>query len=648
MNYYNSEPYKSIFDSKFYIPQGSLSAPTSIQTANQLAEVNARLNAGVSGVDLAPINPEVFEQIPKEHFKEINRLAKLSNATASLHGPVVDLAGFSQNKYDKELRKQTEEQLNYFIDRDHDLNPEGNTQINFHINTSIPGEIWKKATAEEKKDLNEKEVKELLEREMKSGRLKEDELRRIEQGEIKEAMGIVNVETGDLSLLRYEIKDTPRGKVIYTPEKRLESFNQTEWDKEKLRIFELQKQKEERETMLANNAQKYEFLEVKNKQEILSYEEKVELSRLRNASAIMQGHIIEINSHIETAINEMYNKSKKYSNPEEYKQTREKLKEQFEPIKDFYDKEKGLIDEFERARKARNEEKMSHIQEEYKNLENSKEETSKRLINYVNVLPTPDTWVPTNKLALEKTSETVANSAFAAFKKFGEHTPMITLENYQQDLTLGNADDLRNTIEKSRSMFAEKLASEKGISKSEARATAEKLIGVTWDVGHINFLRRKGYSEEEKLKQTKTIAPYVKQLHITDNFGFSDAHLPPGMGNSPIAQQLDILKRAGFKFEGDEAKGRVIIESGAFVQHFKENPHLYALEAFSSPLYTMKATPSWYQIRDTQGAYAIGLGNIYPEVHFRDVYGGGFASVPRELGGQFPGEKSRFAGTPNT
>ena len=67
--YYNAEPYKSVFDSKFYVPAGSLSSVTSVETANQLAEVNARLNAGVYGVDLALIDPRVINLIPKQHFE---------------------------------------------------------------------------------------------------------------------------------------------------------------------------------------------------------------------------------------------------------------------------------------------------------------------------------------------------------------------------------------------------------------------------------------------------------------------------------------------------------------------------------------------------------------------------------------------------
>jgi len=119
--------YNTSMDSEFNVPQSSLAATTSIQTANQLAEATARLNAGVEGIDLSVIDPNLFEQIPEEHFKEINRLMKLSDAKATLHGPIVDLAGFTQQNWSELQRQDTEKQVVSFMDRAYQLDPEGNT-----------------------------------------------------------------------------------------------------------------------------------------------------------------------------------------------------------------------------------------------------------------------------------------------------------------------------------------------------------------------------------------------------------------------------------------------------------------------------------------------------------------------------------------
>ena len=66
----------------------------------------------------------------------------------------------------------------------------------------------------------------------------------------------------------------------------------------------------------------------------------------------------------------------------------------------------------------------------------------------------------------------------------------------------------------------------------------KKFIGATWDMGHINMLKKQGFTNKEIIRETKKIAPYVKHVHITDNFGFDDSHLSPGMGNVPIKKVM--------------------------------------------------------------------------------------------------------------
>ena len=184
------------------------------------------------------------------------------------------------------------------------------------------------------------------------------------------------------------------------------------------------------------------------------------------------------------------------------------------------------------------------------------------------------------------------------------------------------------------------------MNKDEADKIAEKLIGVTWDVGHINFLRKYGYDEEKVKEETRKIAPYIKQVHITDNFGFNDAHLPPGMGNAPIKEEMEIIAKEMRKKGLEFKKGSVIVEAGAFVAQFKESPHPYTLEYFESPLYTYKTQPYWKDIWETEGKYGLGYGQILPEQHFA-MYGAGFSNLPTDLGGPINQDRSRFAGTPN-
>lgn len=636
--------YKGTLDSQYYVPQSALSAPTSVQTANQLSEATSRLNAGVLGVDLAPINPEIFEQIPKQHFKEINRLMEMNDAKASLHGPIVDLAGFSQQRHDELLRKQTEKQVEYFVDRAHDLDPKGNTPINFHINTAIPGESWRKLSKDEVKAEG---IDKLSKQELEGRGISK------ERGygyEVNERMGIVNQDTGQLNVIDREVKHFPGGEEVWTPERRLMSLNKTQWDEEKLRILEFQRYKGEVMDRLTRLEQQAIPLRVARDKMVLSEDEKKRLKEIEGSIALHQQHMAEFDTHVQTGLSELHHKLQYV--PEKYKNKVDDLmKDVRQDFKVVDRKFNSLVNQYQnKLDKANTEQDKLKVLQDFSR--ESTQITEKPLrdlqLKLGNVgasggIPSPELWTSTNKIAKDKTAETLSNVVFNAYKKYKSKTPLITLENYYQDLTLGSAKDMKATVEETRDLFSKKLVKEFGMSEERAKREAEKTIGVTWDVGHINVMRKHGYSEKEILKELKKVAPMVKQLHITDNFGFTDAHLPPGMGNAPIGKELEALKKKGFKFE----KGNVIVESGSFVAQFKENPHLYAAEYFGSSLYTEKRAPYWPEMWETEGVYGLGYGPIFPEVHFREMYGAGFSNLPISLGGQAGEDRSRFAGTPN-
>lgn len=153
------------------------------------------------------------------------------------------------------------------------------------------------------------------------------------------------------------------------------------------------------------------------------------------------------------------------------------------------------------------------------------------------------------------------------------------------------------------------------------------------------MLRKAGFTEEDIIKETKKIMPFVKHVHITDNFGYSDSHLPPGMGNVPIKQFREELEKQGYS-------GRAIMEIGGWAQHFPtEGAYLPILTGIESPLYKMEAPPYWSEISNRAGSYYAGLGEIYPQQH-HEMYGSSFTTLPQELGGQAPSNKSRFSDTP--
>ena len=154
------------------------------------------------------------------------------------------------------------------------------------------------------------------------------------------------------------------------------------------------------------------------------------------------------------------------------------------------------------------------------------------------------------------------------------------------------------------------------------------------------MLRKTGFNEKDLIEETKKIAPLVKHVHLTDNFGYSDSHLAPGMGNVPIKKILKELEKTG---RLDEM--RKIVEAGGFVQHFKQSPHSWTLQAMGSPIYGMKEGPSWNHSVVPSGGYFGGYGTLNPQQH-HSIYGAGFTTMPVELGGQMQGGQSRFDGAP--
>lgn len=244
---------------------------------------------------------------------------------------------------------------------------------------------------------------------------------------------------------------------------------------------------------------------------------------------------------------------------------------------------------------------------------------------------------------IDKSSETFANVALKAFldkdigNKNPDKTPIISIENPPAGAALSRAEELRRLIEESRKKFVEK-AKEKGIAESEAKKAAEKIIGATWDVGHINMLRKYGYTSEEIEEQTRKIAKLVKHVHLSDNFGLEHTELPMGMGNVPIDRILKELEKAGVSPEK-------VIEAGNWYEHFKTIPIRETLGELGAPIYTMRMPPYWSQTAQLQQGYFAGYGTVFPEQHY-SIYGGGFSQLPAELGGQIQQKTSRFSGTP--
>lgn len=574
-----SPKYGNIFDDNYRINPRSLGMTTDPRTANVIRDVSTKLNMGVKQIELALVSPEVFDAVPKQQLKEINRLSKITGVDVSMHGPVVDSAGMTQQGFSEVNRENAERKISEVLIRSHELNPNGNIPVTFHSAEGIQGSEWK--------TLGEKG--------------KEREFKRIIA---------VDKDTGKMTQLEEEkrfIPGGPGGKIVektYSPEDNLKMQNDTEWDNKLSQLFF---NKERADEILEQNQVQIQHLMQDINEKRINFED---LTPTQQSALIKVKDAENYLSEINRSANVIFSKAYEFGNPEQ----KEKLKILSEKYAKDLKKNAGDIAGESRA-------------------------MHKLLIN----LQTPENglapemWEPIEKFAVDKSSETFGNAAFNAYKKFGDKAPILSIENPPVGFALSTGEDLKNLVEASRKKFAEQAVKEKGMSQSEAERLAKKFIGATWDVGHINMLRKQGFGNKEIIKESEKIAPFVKHVHLSDNFGFEHTELPMGMGNVPMKEIMEKLGKEGFD-------AKKIIEAGSWWTHFRTPPFKETLEAFGSPIYGMNMAPYWNQNLGLQQDYSPGYGLMLPQVHY-ETFGSGFSRLPSELGGQRPGaEGSRMSG----
>ena len=632
--------YEGSMDSKYYFSASKIGATASTQVANQIGELNSRLNQGLKAVELGTMNQRLLDQVPKEHFTEIKRMADLTGAEPSLHAPIqdLDLAGFTQQGWDSNQRKRSVEQLKGVVEKAHLMDPDGNVPITIHAGT-FPSQKW------EKKGLMDEEGK--------------------PAPDTRSEMMIINEQTGEIRPTKYRerMRIGKEAPEAWTPQRQMDNTNRTSWDQEKFQILQWKKIMNENDDRTMKNLVQENYprlIEKAKRGEPLGTGENQKLAQLESVKNENTAFKSETYQNIRSAVEDMYERFKKYpyekgNRAEQHKFYEEQIYPKFKKdldkgeakIEKIESKYHEVTKEINDAQKAKNRGKVSELKQEREKIvdklnQNIYEQTE-MAAKAVEEMPAPKTWQSVDEFAKKETSTSVAEAALDSYKKYGKNSPMLLLENVYPEFSLSRADDLKETIDKSQEKFVKKLREEKNISKTEAKEIAKKIIGVTWDVGHIYMLRKSGYSDEDIRKEAATIAPHVKHIHLTDNFGFEDSHLPPGLGDVNIKDQLRAIEKA----QGEKAFGehRGIVEAGEFVANYKEVPHLYALAHLGSPLYSEDAAPYWHEAWDVHGSYAGGYGEMMPQKYF-DLYGApGFSQLPAALGGggQGGGERGRFA-----
>ena len=567
------------------IPAHQLGLTTDPRVANQIAALSQSLNQGVSVMEIGTLSPQVFETIPKQHFAEMRRKAKLAGAQVTLHAPIqgTDPSGFGQQGYDESNRLVVERQLKDVIDKAAEIDDKGNMPITIH-GSNAAGSTFKYIK-------NEKGERE----------------------KVTEMLVAVDRETGQLRPIKGDTKYYPElgvQKKEYTPEKQLENANRTMWEDQ---IDKIQFQKVNVDNILSKIPREAQMMALKASEDEDYFKQlgPNEKNLVLNTYSA-KNYLDDIHRNLNATFSKAYELG-----TEEQRKELEKLSNEFakslygiDPVK----VKRGNLSEEEKI-------KMSQTYNDFQNQANAMQIFAEKLKEVQ-----PKLLESIEQFSIDKAAETFSNVAMYAYKKKGEKAPSLSIENLYQEMGFSQGEDLKNLVENSRNKFIEKLKKEKNISDSEAKKIAAKLIGVTFDVGHLNISKKYGYNDEDLVKEAEKVKKYVNKVHLTDNFGFNDTHLPPGMGNVPFQALLEALGEEG-------AKAIKINEVGGWFEHFKSSPFPQMLEAYGSPIYSTGTGPYWSQAGGFQQSYLETYGQMLPSTNYQ-MFGAGFSQLPQNLGGQ--------------
>lgn len=136
----------------------------------------------------------------------------------------------------------------------------------------------------------------------------------------------------------------------------------------------------------------------------------------------------------------------------------------------------------------------------------------------------------------------------------------LAIENLPQPQMYGShVRELWEIIERSRGKLSSRLQ-KRGYSRSESNRLANEYIGATLDIAHLYLFKafyRGNAFHGWLVSQTKDLARkgVIFDLHLSDNRGLDDDHLPLGEGNIPFREVLTVLADTGYS-------GYVVIEAG--------------------------------------------------------------------------------------
>jgi hypothetical protein len=590
-----------------YNPAAGIGIATDPRTANQLKEASNKLNTGATTLEVSSVSPNVFEAIPKEHFTELNRLRKLvgKNVELTLHAPFVEPSGLTKRGWNPAERVQAETQMWDAVEKAHALNPDGQIVTTFHSSVvGLPAEtqVWEEKIIEgEKKKVSV--IKEVVVINETTGEFQQlptkiSKFEGEEEVNVENKIKKINKDMWFKELQHLNYAAEHGAGVVDEAMGSAPARGKTPGDQDLLNIYK---------DFVEGKTEKVEK-DIKSLKKYHAEEDFANITK-KNLQKTLYGdlYLRDAYNGLKNMFDQAYDTLEKSESPE--------AKESLKKMNDFRDYIKPKLNYLDKP------EKVQELAE-----------AVTKGVQLLRSIETPQTLIPLKKFSMDKGSETFSNLALKSYKSYGDKAPIISIENAPPGMGMTySGKDLNEMIKKSQEKFVQK-AVVSGMSESEARDAAKKMIGATWDVGHINMIRKFGAGEHELLEETRAVAKNIKHVHLSDNFGMEHTELPMGMGNVPTKEMMKIVAKENDKF-------KKIIEAGDWYQHFQTTPFGETLSHFDSPIYAMKNASYW----GPQG-YSSGLGTISPEVH-HSMYGAGFANLPVELGGQMSG-RSRVSGNP--
>ena len=603
---------------------------TNPTTGDQLGETMRGIRAGAKVIEVNLLRIGIQgggdsdQVIPIQHFNEIRALSKITGVKPSIHGPLIDAAGFSERegRWSEENRDQNERIMFAAMEKAKLADPDKNIPVIFHSSNLLGVGTHYKPEKKDGKTIFKEELVPIFNRQTKQLNLIDEKM-------------------------HYNFGGGYKGgsfEEIRTADKTIEIQNNSSWEGE-LKSLTLEKRYAD-QALAEAIAGKDNFGAARGLEAMkggdpfagMSEDDKKKYFLEMNNKFIRAETLLNNNR---AGFNSLFSQAYEYGTPEQ--------KKALKNMSDLYSQDVKSFSNELREKRGSEDQKllgMSNLQDKY--FGDLREITENG--------GAPETYVRGENFAMGEAAKTFGNVATKSYKKLGgENAPMVAIENVWNGAMFSRGKDMKELVEKSRQVMVNNLVRE-GMSDGQAKNAAEKLIGMNFDVGHLNIFRKKGFETKDIVGEVKEFAPYVKHMHLTDNFGFSDEHLYPGQGNVPFKKLFETLKEGNPNFDKDVKK---IVETGGVeARHMGgRSAHAFNLAAFGVPIfgdsvstaYTGIGGPATFdRALNTFGNYFGGYGNVNPEIH-HSLYGASFSGLPSELGGVIPGMgtgRSRFSGTP--